>query len=167
LVLALFVTSKYFIINKNYFYLKVIWMQGKLGNVLTLNTNRITMDGRFEIVQQPIESKAPHLHIESRIADSSQNGKASKHSKKPHHHNHQGGFEGNNEASGGHRRSFNGAHYVRHIAQQQNELIYYNLKINNLQIYDENEYACETSITKHHDEEPSLHSLFYLHVTRK
>jgi hypothetical protein len=34
----------------------VIWMQGKIGNVLTLNTNRITVDPRFEIVQQPLPS---------------------------------------------------------------------------------------------------------------
>jgi hypothetical protein len=142
-------------------------MQGKLGNVLTLNTNRITMDGRFEIVQQPIESKVPHLHVEARIVDSSQSGKSSKHGKKSHHYSHQESIDGNSEIANGHRRSYNGAHYVRHLTQQQNELIYYNLRINNLQIYDENEYACETSITKRHDEEPSLHSLFYLHVTRK
>jgi hypothetical protein len=32
-------------------------MQGKLGNVLTLNTNRISADSRFEIIQSPLEQK--------------------------------------------------------------------------------------------------------------
>jgi hypothetical protein len=33
----------------------VIWMQGKQGNVLTLNTNRISADGRFEVIQTPVQ----------------------------------------------------------------------------------------------------------------
>ena len=39
---------------------------------------------------------------------------------------------------------------------------YYHLKITNVQLYDENEYACETSKRNEY-----LHSLVYLHVSRK
>ncbi len=43
---------------------------------------------------------------------------------------------------------------------------YYHLRINNVQAFDENEYACETSLTKKSDDQPSLHSLVYLYVTQ-
>ena len=101
----------------------VIWMQGKLGNVLTLNTNRITVDPRFEIIQQPLQDMDPSLITIKR--DSS------------------------------------------NLNEKQNEMSFYHLKISNVQIYDENEYACETSLTKKNDDQPNLQSLVYLHVTRK
>lgn len=87
----------------------VIWMQGKLGNVLTLNTNRITVDPRFDIIQQ-----SQDLDL-----------------------------------------------------TKQNDVSFYNLQIENVQLYDENEYACQTSITKRNEDQPNLHSLIYLQVTRK
>lgn len=130
----------------------VIWMQGNLGNVLTLNTNRITVDQRFEIVQQhlpsqsfqmshrerpsqapPTLSEPSSLSQEDRRASSSQDADPSSLSQQP-----------SNDISN-----------------------YYHLKITNVQLYDENEYACETSITRHNEDQPSLHSLIYLHVTRK
>jgi hypothetical protein len=101
----------------------VIWMQGKLGNVLTLNTNRITVDPRFEIIQQPLQDMDPSLITIKR--DSS------------------------------------------NLNEKQNEMSYYHLKISNVQIYDENEYACETSLTRKNDDQPNLQSLVYLHVTRE
>lgn len=35
----------------------VIWIQGKQGNVLTLNRDRVTVDNRFEIIQTPLQQK--------------------------------------------------------------------------------------------------------------
>ncbi len=108
----------------------VIWMQGKLGSVLTLNTNRITVDTRFEIVQLAL--------------DADEDGLKSKRDGQPL------------------------------VAPQQDNQVFvepqqsfYHLKISNVQLYDENEYACETSITKNNEDEPNLHSLIRLHVTRK
>ena len=106
----------------------VIWMQGKLGNVLTLNTNRITVDSRFDIIQQPL----PQLEVKNKII-------------------------GNSKRDG----------QSNIIQQLPMEVGYYHLRIANVQLYDENEYACETSITKRNEDEPNLHSLIYLHVTRK
>lgn len=74
----------------------------KLGNVLTLNTNRITEDQRFDV------------------------------------------------------------YYTN-----QNEQHNYQLTLTNAQTYDENEYICETSSTKDNNEFTTIHSLIYLHVTRK
>ena len=110
----------------------VIWMQGKLGSVLTLNTNRITVDTRFEIVQQPLDvdddglkSKRDGQPLISPLKDNANQGAI-----EPQHS-------------------------------------FYHLKITNVQLYDENEYACETSITKNSEDEPNLHSLIRLHVTRE
>ena len=105
----------------------VIWMQGKLGNVLTLNLNRITTDGRFEITQtsQPMQAAPNRTGLNSK------------------------------------RQS------VNQKEQQPFHFNYYHLRINNVQVYDENEYACETTLTRRSDDQPSLHSLIYLRVTRK
>jgi len=111
----------------------VIWMQGKLGSVLTLNTNRITVDTRFEIVQLPL--------------DADEDGVKSKRDGQPL----VAPLQDNNNNQG------------LNVPQQS----FYHLKIANVQLYDENEYACETSITKNSEDEPSLHSLIRLHVTRK
>jgi len=108
----------------------VIWMQGKLGSVLTLNTNRITVDTRFEIVQLAL--------------DADEDGLKSKRDGQPLVAPQQ-----DNQAF---------------VEPQQS---FYHLKISNVQLYDENEYACETSITKNNEDEPNLHSLIRLHVTRK
>lgn len=134
----------------------VIWMQGNLGNVLTLNTNRITVDSRFEIVQQPIQKQSseqteveqqqqPHQQLTHRekVKTHLLKGSSSNETDKP------------DEAVNG-KQLFSG-----------NEFSFYHLKINNVQLYDENEYACETSITKRNEDQPNLHSLIYLHVTRK
>ena len=94
----------------------VIWMQGKLGSVLTLNANRITVDTRFEVVR---------------------------------------------DSSGG------GGVDIDSSSSSSSLVSFYHLKIANVQLYDENEYACESSITKNNDDEPRLHSLVRLHVTRK
>ena len=115
----------------------VIWMQGKLGSVLTLNTNRITVDTRFEIVQLPLDSQQEEIE-NSLIINSNNNN--------------------NNKRDG---------QVPLLIQSQLPELSYYHLKIVNVQLFDENEYACETSITKNNDDQPSLHSLIRLHVTRK
>ena len=79
----------------------VIWMR-KSANVLTLNTNRITEDQRFDV---------DYLH--------------------------------------------------------QNERHNYDLTIQNVQIADENEYICESSSTTDNLEHTTIHSLVYIHVTRK
>jgi hypothetical protein len=103
----------------------VIWMQSKLGNVLTLNTNRITIDTRFDISQeQQNELNALNPNLVNPVLK-------------------------------------------RDNSQMQNEFTFYHLKITNVQVYDENEYACETSMTKHDEDQPTLHSFVYLHVTRK
>lgn len=116
----------------------VIWMQGKVGNVLTLDTGRITADSRFEIIQQPLQmitsSSEPDLN----------NG--SKHHVGHHHANS--------------RRLRH--HTYRQVTQT--DFNYFHLRINNVQIDDENEYACETSTT---DDQSSVHALFNLQVTRK
>ena len=103
----------------------MIWMQGKLGNVLTLNLNRITTDARFEITQtsQPMESSLNRTGLNTK------------------------------------RQSVNQKEPLFHFN-------YYHLRINNVQVYDENEYACETTLTRRSDDQPSLHSLIYLRVTR-
>ena len=106
----------------------MIWMQGKLGNVLTLNTDRITADSRFEISQQPQNLLEAETNAGSLMKRQSQ--------------------------------------IVQSQQSTQNELSFYHLKINNVQIYDENEYACQTSSTKSPDDPPYLHSLIYLHVIR-
>ncbi len=97
-------------------------MQGKLGNVLTLNTNRISADSRFEIVQSPLENEEPSNMIKRQNSQKSQ--------------------------------------------QKFHYLNYYHLKINGVQINDENEYACETTISQSDDQE-NLQSLVHLKVTRK
>ena len=51
--------------------------------------------------------------------------------------------------------------------QQKFDLNYYHLKINNVQTYDENEYACETTVSHRNDNRPNLQSLVYLKITRK
>jgi len=103
----------------------VIWMQSKLGNVLTLNTNRITIDTRFEISQeQQNELSALNPNLANPVLK-------------------------------------------RDNSQIQNEFSFYHLKISNVQLYDENEYACETSMTKHDEDQPTLHSFVHLYVTRK
>lgn len=111
----------------------VIWMQGKLGNVLTLNINRITVDPRFDIIQQPLSHQTQSMHPDEGLDQINQE---------------------TNQVIG--------------KQQFQNEAVtYYNLRIENVQLYDENEYACETSITKRNEDQPNLHSLIQLHVTRK
>lgn len=138
----------------------VIWMQGNLGNVLTLNTNRITVDQRFEIVQQPLPSQTfqmshrerpstPSSSSSSRALDDVETGAASATSEN----------ENEDEADD----SSNLSPVQLHTSDVNN---YYHLKITNVQLYDENEYACETSITRRNEDQPSLHSLVYLHVTR-
>ena len=117
----------------------VIWMQGKLGSVLTLNTNRITVDTRFEIVQLPLDTQP-----DTRLAD----------------------IEHNLIISSNNNNKRDGQMPLLLVQPQLPELSYYHLKIVNVQIFDENEYACETSITKNNDDQPSLHSLIRLHVTR-
>lgn len=110
----------------------VIWMQGKLGSVLTLNTNRITVDTRFEIVQLPLDSQQ---EIENNLLNTNNNNKRD-------------------------------GQVPLLVQSQLPEMSYYHLKIVNVQLFDENEYACETSITKNNDDQPSLHSLIRLHVTQ-
>ena len=111
----------------------VIWMQGKLGNVLTLDTSRITADTRFEIIQLPLhQSISNDLVINGTIKRSSNH----------HHHRH---------------------HNYRQVTPT--DFNYYHLKINNVQIDDENEYACETSSNKH-EEQSNVHALFNLHITQ-
>ena len=118
----------------------VIWTQGNLGHVLTLNKNRITVDSRFEIVQDLANIEVPagsvvlkNVHVN-------------------HHHQH-----GQNKM-------------LRHNqpqTQQPSGLTYYHLKINNLQTFDENEYACETTFENRDDEEtPNLKSVIHLQVTQ-
>ncbi|CAF0733656.1 unnamed protein product [Brachionus calyciflorus] len=97
-----------------------IWTQGKIGNVLTFNTNRITVDPRFDVIQHSVHKEDdpndPNLILP--------------------------------------KQAF------------QNDVNYYNLQIENVQLYDENEYACQTSITKSNEDEPLIHSLIHLHVTQ-
>lgn len=104
----------------------VIWMQGRLGSVLTLNKNRITVDNRFQIVQTPFDLDNKLASFETQLKRQTQ----------------------------------------QTVKQIINELDYYHLKITNVQLYDDNEYACETSITKNNEDEPFLHSLIRLHVTQ-
>lgn len=100
-----------------------IWTQAKIGNVLTFNTNRITVDPRFEVIQHSI-------HKEDDVVVSDPN---------------------------------------QIVAKQtlSNDVVFYNLKIDNVQLYDENEYVCQNSITKSDEDEPVIHSLIYLYVTSK
>lgn len=117
----------------------VIWMQGKLGNVLTLDTSRITADNRFEILRQPL-----HMPNINEIAL--------------------------NNGSNSNKRGVYSSHRLHHHTYRQTnqaEFNYYHLKISNVQIDDENEYACETSMSKQSEEQSNLHALFNLHVTRK
>ena len=122
-------------------------MQGKLGNVLTLNTNRITVDPRFEIIQQsaPIEPSAGTLVVHKNAnANVINSHKKQRHNKQQSHHVQQ---------------------------QALSEFMYYQLRISDLQTFDENEYACETTLTGREngedEDQPNLHSLIYLHVTRE
>lgn len=142
----------------------VIWMQGQLGNVLTLNTDRITVDHRFEIVQQPLS--AQHFHMTHRERPSPPSPLSSlSHSAPANHASKQDNEDAAEEASQDHTSQ----QQQQKPAQYNNEggNNYYHLKITNVQLYDENEYACESSITKRNEDQPSLHSLVYLHVTRK
>lgn len=102
-------------------------MQGKQGNVLTLNTNRISADGRFEVIQTPVQQF-------SQIA--------------------------NNQAEMGQSNR-------RRNSQQvpKYDLSFYHLKINNVQVYDENEYSCETTISMNNGR-PNLQSIVHLKVTQ-
>lgn len=119
----------------------VIWMQGKVGNVLTLDTGRITADGRFEIIQQPLQmitsSSEPDLNNGSKRGLS-----------------HGGHYRGNS-------RRLRHQHAYRQVTQT--DFNYFHLRINNVQIDDENEYACETSMI---DEQSNVHALFNLQVTQ-
>lgn len=162
----------------------VIWMQGNLGNVLTLNTNRITVDSRFEIVQQPLPSQSFQMSHRERPSSSSP---------PVAHHRHVGhDATATNErtsrlisldeavSSQSSRYHDDAASVLTEaaaaaaaaaVASPQSSSVndinnYYHLKITNVQLYDENEYVCETSITKLDEDKPSLHSLVYLHVTR-
>lgn len=101
-----------------------IWTQAKIGNVLTFNTNRITVDPRFEIIQHSI-----HQEDELELPDPNQISAS--------------------------KQSLN------------NDVTFYNLKIDNVQLYDENEYVCQNSITKSDEDEPIIHSLIYLFITSK
>lgn len=120
----------------------VIWMQGKVGNVLTLDTGRITADSRFEIIQQPLQmitsSSEPDLNNGSKRQSGASHG--------GHHHSNS-------------RRLRH--HSYRQVTQT--DFNYFHLRINNVQIDDENEYACETSTV---DEQSSVHALFNLQVTQ-
>ncbi len=111
----------------------MIWTQGKLGNVLTLNTNRITADTRFEIIQMPLQQTVETMPNKSTA------------------------LFNNKRQSQLHQQ-------VQHQTII-NDLNYYHLRINNIQSYDENEYACETTINKRNDDQPNLQSLIYLKVT--
>jgi hypothetical protein len=119
----------------------VIWMQGKLGNVLTLNTNRITVDGRFEISQQPL-NRQQQTNRETVIFEPNLKLKRQQKQLQPTLNNDQN-------------------------SNVDDKTAFYHLKINNVQIFDDNEYACETSISKQNEDESIVHSLIYLHVTRK
>src|SRR4051812_42524669 len=119
-------------------------MQGKLGSVLTLNTNRITVDSRFEISQQPLQEQqevvAPVL---------------ARHASRRRHKQQ--------------RRQPLAVVEPAPLAAppaSDNSAVAYHLRIENVQIYDENEYACETSISKQNEDQTLVHSLIYLHVTR-
>jgi hypothetical protein len=132
----------------------VVWMQGKLGNVLTLNTNRITLDPRFDIiqhaiVQQPKKSSSSDANLASSPASPPL-----------------GLYDDYTVNS---LESYEPPPSQVVVAKQplQNEISYYNLRIENVQLYDENEYACETSLTKRNDDTPNLHSLMFLSITRK
>lgn len=100
-----------------------IWTQAKIGNVLTFNTNRITVDPRFEIIQHSI-------HKEDELVLSDPN-------------------------------------LIVPKQAHANDVVFYNLKIDNVQLYDENEYVCQNSITKSDEDEPLVHSLIYLYITSK
>lgn len=121
----------------------VIWMQGKLGNVLTLDTNRITLDTRFEIIQLPLHQTNQNELLLNNGSNS--NKRSSNHLYHQHHYYEQR------------------HHNYRQV--QQTDFNYYHLKINNVQIDDENEYACETS--KQSDDQPNVHALFNVHITRE
>jgi hypothetical protein len=130
----------------------VIWMQGKLGNVLTLNTNRITLDPRFDIIQHAI------LQQPKKSSDTNSDIVQSPASPPGLYDDYMVNNLQNYELQ---------SQVV--VAKQplQNEISYYNLRIENVQLYDENEYACETSITKRNDDTPNLNSLIFLSITRK
>jgi hypothetical protein len=136
----------------------VIWMQGKLGNVLTLNTNRITLDPRFDIIQHAIQQSSKKVSDGFSSDVSSASGLASPTLYDDYTVNNMQNYDQPQQQ-------------LQHqlvVAKQtlQNEISYYNLRIENVQLYDENEYACETSLTRRNDDTPNLHSLMFLHITR-
>lgn len=137
----------------------VIWMQGNLGNVLTLNTNRITVDQRFEIVQQPLPSQTFQMSHRERPSTPSSSQRAHDDDENIDDEENVSAVEDDKLLS----PSAAAAANAQHVNDVNN---YYHLKITNVQLYDENEYACETSITRKNEDQPSLHSLVYLHVTQ-
>lgn len=142
----------------------VIWMQGNLGNVLTLNTNRITVDQRFEIVQQPLPTQTFQMsHREKPMRMAAASSSSSSLSAEDGEIDDEHLISDDDEEGEGDETAGDG-----HPHGNQNEINnYYHLKITNVQLYDENEYACTTSITKMNEDQPNLHSLVFLHVTRK
>lgn len=141
----------------------VIWMQGNLGNVLTLNTNRITVDPRFEIVQQPLPSQSFQMSHRERPSSIIRNEEDGDRSGSSSSSSNGDGIGNNGESTDEDSSATAGGATV-----SNNDINnYYHLRITNVQLYDENEYACERSITKNNEDQPSLHSLVYLHVTRK
>jgi hypothetical protein len=133
----------------------VIWMQGKLGNVLTLNTNRITLDQRFDIIQHAIIQKETEQ-------TSLLNGNLASILGSRESVDQDGALIQSHEISNSHHH----ANQFIVAKQQSNEFSYYNLRIENVQLSDENEYACETTLTKRSDDQPNIHSLISLYITR-
>ena len=123
----------------------VIWMQGNLGHVLTLNKNRITVDSRFEIVQDLTNIEVPAGSVIIKNAHANY-----------HAHPH-----------GPNKMLRHNQPQTQPQQQLPNGLTFYHLKINNLQTFDENEYACETTFENRDDEEtPNLKSVINLQVTQ-
>ena len=143
---------------QNLFYrFKKKIFKGKLGNVLTLNTNRITLDPRFDIIQHAIVQQPKKQPTAEDLLASSLSSPAS-----GIYSDYLVNSLQNFEPSG----KVVVATKQQQQQQQQNEISYFNLRIENVQIYDENEYACETSITKGNDDTPNLNSLISLYITR-
>lgn len=126
----------------------VIWMQGKVGNVLTLNANRITIDARFEIIQNT-QGKDYASEINQVMPSSFL-------------------FNPSHEAVQQQLKIVQQSSPLEMDSQlKQTDLSFYHLRINNVQLYDENEYVCQTSLTKQNEDQPSVHSIINLQVTRK